>query len=452
MWPSLDSSIPLLCVDNIYDYYEDFLNRYEDTQEAKDFYQNLGTRFMFYGGLPKLVVCPKSVVFYDYLKKHLGLKSDIFVIPDKLAGSTVKKIIHCPTALERIVTFSGEQKQLQIISFAGTSDMWDLAQYLEEKCDITVFLPEMPSPENLWIAHYLKTKRGFRSIAATTFNPEEKALPEGFTCLDEQEMLSAIKWFLSQNRDCIVKPDRGLEGRGILTFNANASYKEDEIRVIFDAQKHLFAKDPIIVEQRIHNGSNNPLSPSVEYYIPPQGQGDPIFTYLVNQVFQKDVCFVGNIISKEQYSASWCPSLFKKSDRLTKKIQELGYVGYMDIDCIVDENNNVYFVEINPRRTGGTHIHEIAVQLFGENYIQEVTLINNGHLKVQGIENFKQLYAQTIDLLYAPHQKKQGIIITEANLLFSYRKVSALAIGKDEHEAANYLAQFQERILLKDTA
>ena len=100
---------------------------------------------MFYGGLPKLVVCQKSVVLYDYLKKHLGLESDIFVIPNELAGSTVEKIIHCPTALERIVTFSGPQKQLQIISFAGTSDIWDLAQYLEEKFDITVFLPDRKS-------------------------------------------------------------------------------------------------------------------------------------------------------------------------------------------------------------------------------------------------------------------------------------------------------------------
>ena len=119
----------------------------------------------------------------------------------------------------------------------------------------------------------------------------------------------------------------------------------------------------------------------------------------------------------------------------------------MDIDCIVDENHNIYFVEINPRRTGGTHIHEIAVRLFGENYIEEVTLISNANLKVRGIQSFEQLYAASIDLLYAPHQKKQGIIITEANLLSSYGKISALSIGKDEQEAADYLAQFQDRIL-----
>ncbi|MDJ0714722.1 MAG: ATP-grasp domain-containing protein [Prochloraceae cyanobacterium] len=450
MWPSLNGSIPLLCVDNIYDYYKDFLSRYENPQEGNDFYQNLCTRLMFYGGLPKLVVCQKAVVLYDYLREHLGLEGYTFVIPDEIAGeSTVEKIIQCPAALERILTFSGVQKQLQIISFACTSDMWDLAQYLEEKFDITIVLPELPSKENLWIPDYLKTKRGFRSIASTTFSPEEKALPEGFICQDEQEMISVIKWFLAQNRHCIVKPERGIEGRGILIFDANYPYKEDEIRAIFEEQKYLFAEEPIIVEQRIHHGSNKILSPSVEYYIPPKGQGEPVFTYLVNQVFHEDVRFVGNIISKIQYSAPWCPSLLEKGERLAKKVQELGYVGYMDIDCIVDENHNVYFVEINPRRTGGTHIHEIAVQLFGENYIEEVTLISNANLKVRGIQSFEELYAASIDLLYAPHQKKQGIIITEANLLSSYGKISVLSMGKDEQEATDYLVQFQDRISQK---
>ena len=309
MWPSLNGSLPLLCVDNIYDYYKDFLSRYEDSQEGKDFYQNLCTRLMFYGGLPKLVVGQKPVVLYNYLGEHLRLEGSLFVISDEIAGeSTVEKIIQCPDALERIANLSEAQKQLQIISFAYTSEMWDLAQYLEEKLDITVFLPETPSQENLWISDYLNTKRGFRSITSATFDPEEKALPEGFICQDEREMISVIKWFLAQNRHCIVKPDRGIEGRGILIFDANYPYSEDEIRAIFEKQKFIFAEDPIIVEHRIHHSSNKILSPSVEYYIPPKGKGNPVFTYLVNQIFHEDVCFVGNIISKDQYSESWCPS------------------------------------------------------------------------------------------------------------------------------------------------
>ena len=450
MWPSLNSSIPLLCIDNLYDYNREFLNRYEGLRETKDLFQNLCTRLMCYGGLPKLVVSQKPAILYNYLREHLELQGDIFVIPDETGGSTVEKIFQSPMALKRIVTFSGPQKELQIISWAGTSDMWDLAEHLEEQFCITVTLPETPSKENLWIQQYLDTKHGFRSVVSTTFCLEEKVLPEGFICLNKHEMFGAIKWFLSRHEDCIVKPTRGLLGKGIFTFDAKNSYNEDEMQIIFDAQDYFFAKDPIIVEQRIHSGSNKTLSPSVEYYIPPKIKGNPVFTCLVNQVFDDEVCFVGNIISKGLYSAPWCSSLFKKGDRLTRKVQDLGYVGYMDIDCVVDENNNVYFVEINPRRTGGTHIHEIAVQLFGENYIQEVVLIDNSHLEVRGIHSCEQLYSKTIDLLYVPRQQKKGIIITNANLLASYGIISALSIGKDEGEATHCLLEFQERIYPKD--
>ena len=450
MWPSLNSSIPLLCIDNIYDYYKDFLNRYKGSNEAKDSYRNFCTRLMLFGGPNKLIISQKPVVIYDYLRERLGLKSDIFVIPDGMAGSTVEKIIQCPSALERIVTFSGTQKTLQIISWAGTSDMWDLAQHLEAQFGITVTLPETSSEENIWIQQYLDTKHGFRSVASTTFCPKEEALPEGFICLDEYEMIGAIKWFLSRNKDCIVKPDKGINGRGILTVDSSHLYDEEEFLAVFDAQRPLFAKDPIIVEQRIRQGSNGNLSPSIEYFIPAKNKGNPIFTYLVNQVFHQDVYFVGNIISKDQYSTPWCPSLFEKGERLARKIQDFGYVGYMDIDCIVDENHNVYFVEINPRRTGGTHIHEIAIQLFGENYLQEVALISNSDLEVKGIKSFDQLYAETIDLLYIPHQTKKGIIFTEANLLSTYGKIGVLSIGKDEEEASSCLLAFQERIYLED--
>ncbi|MDJ0702097.1 MAG: hypothetical protein QNJ46_02355 [Leptolyngbyaceae cyanobacterium MO_188.B28] len=446
MWPSLSTSVPLLYIDNIYDYYKDFLDRYVGPNEAKDSFQNLCARFMFFGGIPKLIVCQKSVVVYDYLREHLGLEGDIFVIPDGAVGSTIEKIIRSPETLEKIVAFSEPQKKLQIIGWAGTLEIWNFAQYLEKKFGITVILPETSSSENLWIQKYLDTKRGFREVVSTTFCPEEKALPEGFVCSNEHEMFEAIRWFSYRNTDCIVKPDQGIEGRGILAFESKLPFKEDDIKVVFDAQKNFFNEEPIIVEKKIRSRSDHILSPSAEYYIPPNSMGDPIFTYLVNQVFHEDVCFVGAIISKKQYSTSWCASLLKKGDRLARKVQNLGYVGYMDIDCIVDENNNVYLVEINPRRTGSTHIHEIAVQLFGENYIQEIALISNSHFKVSGIDSFEQLYDKAIDLLYVPHQDKQGIIITNANLLSSYGTIGVLSIGKDENEAANCLSEFQARV------
>jgi 5-formaminoimidazole-4-carboxamide-1-beta-D-ribofuranosyl 5'-monophosphate synthetase len=54
----------------------------------------------------------------------------------------------------------------------------------------------------------------------------------------------------------------------------------------------------------------------------------------------------------------------------------LGYCGYFDLDAIVDPTGQVYVVEMNPRRTGGTHVHEMAEFLVGKAYRHQVALLS----------------------------------------------------------------------------
>lgn len=444
MWPSLTEEIPTLCIDDYYDYHRDFLDRCDSLNEIRDFFKNSCTRFLCYGGSPKLVVSQQASILYHYLRSHLGIQGELITISEKTKGSTINQLIQSPTTLEKIIDFSGVHKKLQIIGWAGTSELWELAHFLEDRYALSIFLPETPLKTDLWIQQYLDTKHGFRSVTSTIFSLEEKVLPEGFVCLSEREMIRAVRWFLSRNKDCIIKPNKGCLGKGIIVFQANQSYREEEIRNAFIGQKNLFLDEPIIVEEKIVSGK--PISPSIEYYIPPINQGNPKFTYLVNQSLHQDFCFVGNVISRAYKDELWYASLLEKGDRLARHVQKLGYVGYMDIDCIVDESQDVYFVEVNPRRTGGTHYHEIAVQLFGEDYLQEIALISNSHIQSSRIRSFEELYSKTIDLLYTPLKKEHGIIITEANLLSSYGTISVASIGKNENEAANHLLKFQERI------
>ncbi len=444
MWPSLYEDVPVLCIDNYYDYHRDFLDRCDSLNTIKEFFKNSCTRFVFYGGAPKLVISQKDSVLDHYLKKHLGFDGELITISTQAADSTIGNIIHCQSTLTRVADFSNSHKQLQIISWAGTPEMWELAQVLEKEYGLTVILPETSQRNELWLQQYLDTKHGFRSIISTVFSQEEKAFPEGFICLSEHEVPHVIRWFLSRDKSCIVKPNKGCLGRGVIAFNTDEYYSIESIETVFKTQKNLFLEEPIIVEEKIK--STNSVSPSIEYYIPPLSQGDPKFTYLVQQLLDQDFCFIGNVLSKNYINELWYPLLLDRGDRLAKRVQELGYVGYMDIDCIVDDHQNLYFVEVNPRRTGGTHYHEIAVYFFGEDYLQKVSLISNSHIHSNQIRSFDRLYSKTLDLLFHPPNKMSGIIITEANLLASHGIVSAASIGNDDEEAAYYLDQFQQRI------
>ncbi len=52
-----------------------------------------------------------------------------------------------------------------------------------------------------------------------------------------------------------------------------------------------------------------------------------------------------------------------------RRLQQMGYVGHFDLDTVVDDAGRVYLLEINPRRTGGTHVHEFAEHVFGADYL-----------------------------------------------------------------------------------
>jgi hypothetical protein len=445
IWPSIDNGIPIVCIDNYYDYHRDFLDRCHTLTDTKIVFQeNSCARFICYGGHPKLVISPRDTVLFSYFEHHLNIENELIVLPTETIGSTIQKIIKLPNILERIVKFSNSNREIQIISWASTEEILKLAEHLERHFCLNVKLPESPLISNYWTQQYLDTKSGFREITSTIFNQEDYALPEGFICTTKRDAVNAAQWFLSRNRDCIIKPNTGCLGKGIIKLDGHQNWNTHSITDILHDYKSLFLDELIIVEERV--SSPHSISPSIEFYIPPLYDGSPQHTYLVKQCLDDEFTFVGNLISKELRCEPWHDPLMERSYRLAKRVQELGYVGYMDIDCIVDEHHNPYFVEVNPRRTGGTHYHELAIRLFGKEYLEKISLISNSHFHSNLFHTFEDLYEGVRDLLYVPGGSERGILLTEANLLTTYGTVSAASIGKDINEAAHYLSLFQERI------
>ena len=66
----------------------------------------------------------------------------------------------------------------------------------------------------------------------------------------------------------------------------------------------------------------------------------------------------------------------------------MGYVGHFDLDTVVNDEGRVYLLEINPRRTGGTHVHEFADHVFGADYLDKVALLSNDTLSSGSITEF----------------------------------------------------------------
>jgi hypothetical protein len=167
----------------------------------------------------------------------------------------------------------------------------------------------------------------------------------------------------------------------------------------------------IIVEEYIH--SPQQISPSPEVFVPRLGEGEPYIMYMTQQIIQGFSDFCGIEVSKHMYEEKWFPDLKRSSLVIAKGLQEMGYVGHFDLDCLVSEEGKLYLLEVNSRRTGGTHVHDFAQHVIGPDYIDKVSLISYEAMKSGGIKTADELLETVKEFLYPMNGDEcYGLVIT----------------------------------------
>ena len=89
-------------------------------------------------------------------------------------------------------------------------------------------------------------------------------------------------WYCLQGKACVIKSDSGESGIGQHIFRPGPGVTVQNILAQIQSDPYLH-NDLIIVEELIP--STNHLSPSLEVYVPPLGEGEPCITYFVQPAF-----------------------------------------------------------------------------------------------------------------------------------------------------------------------
>ena len=124
--------------------------------------------------------------------------------------------------------------------------------------------------------------------------------------------------------------------------------------------------------------------------------------------------FGGVTIGKDILGKKETKELTRLGKIVGKKYWEMGYRGYFDIDVVVEKDTKqIYLIETNARRTGGTHVYDIAKKLFGSGWEQNNFLISNDQFCYgKKVMSPKDIFDKCKDLLYPIDNHKSGIIIT----------------------------------------
>jgi hypothetical protein len=426
--------LPLVVVANIAESSINFLPaRHKSTAILVQERQFKAERSLLWLGPSKLVFVSYPVPHLDYLQKHLGYAGTTIALPERPTAYLSYDIRRERPLLEQIVAYAGQNRAIRLIPYANTLQFMALVDVLRSECGLEVHLPESPTPENLGLYRSVGSKSGFRKQMSDWLPLDH--LPAAVICDSKQAAFDAIRWFSSQGKSCIIKPDKGQAGIGIqlytqqLSGNGHSSYKDTITELL---SSPFLAADNITIEEFIP--SSGRLSPSLEFHIPPDDSGVPAITYLSNQLFGGEVGhFSGVLISRAMHDASWRPCFEADGLLIAGNLKKMGYVGHFDLDAVVDDSGRLYLLELNARRTGGTHVHEFARFSLGDYYLDDVVLQSQDAMSSGQARSVEALFARIGDLLYPAKGEPRGVVVTISSTL-SMGRFGCILVAKDEDE------------------
>jgi hypothetical protein len=442
----LAKDIPIVAVCNISETFYEFLSRADNPEQQSHLIageQYRGDRALVWLGDPKLVFVSYPIPHAAYLCEQFGYEGTAYMAPSSPSPWLSLDILREPALLNGIVEYAGPARTIQLIPYATTLQLFQLAETLRSQYGLTVLMPESPEVEDFWLRDYIDTKHGFRAQAARWLINAKDLLLEGASCTTRQQAAEVAYWFSLQDKSCILKADIGENGLGNYIISPGHYGTVDEIIAEIDRQPML-RSDWITVEE--YKASTKRISPSLELFVPARGVAEPRITYLCNQIFLDSLGdFCGVLISKEHRQTSWYPVLAESGLLIAHELQEMGYVGHFDLDAIVDDDDTVFLVEINSRRTGGTHVHEFAEKFFGPDYLEHRALLSYDAMKSGSISQFDELMAAVGDLAYPMQGQPCGVIITITSALVDH-EFGCIVVAETGAEAIAIQQALSEQI------
>ncbi len=439
---TVDHALPVVVVCNISETFYPFLSRAPQPDEIVRGEQYRGDRALVWCGDPKLVITSLAIPHYELITQQARYPNTVYAVPEHASADLAHDILRDSALLQRIIHHAGEAQTIQLVPYAATTQFYDLVETLRRVHNLTVILPETPERDHLWVRDYIDSKNGYRVLVSRWLPNADDLLLEGFVCPTYEEAADAAHWFSTRGRGCVVKADDGENGFGNIRVQAGDFATPADLLAHLHANP-LLNKPPLTVEALVTG--DHLLSPSLEVYVPPAAQGEPRITYTSDQLFNGFGNFCGVLVSRELIQASWYAPLAESGMIIARQLQALGYVGHFDLDCIVDDDARLYLLEINPRRTGGTHVHDFGLHVFGADYLDQVSMISNDSLTSGGIADYATLYRVIAPLLYPINGEARGMFPMVTSALADH-EFGGIFVGRDTADALSVFEAVQAAV------
>jgi hypothetical protein len=427
--------IKTIVIANITEFYRPLFRQFHEKEKVTSWIKPSQAECdmaLLWAGDDKLVIVPKKIddYFLCDLLKTLKYNNVHIVYPDSNSESLCLDIEKDVELFNFIVDVINNSEIPQIIGWGATLPFYDLLKSLE-KAGGNFTSPEIPSRDDYWTVPYLDSKIGFREMfAKLSLKMSGGSIAPGLICATTELATAVIKSNYFQDTGIVVKSNDGVGGYGTLI------YRQERLRDVFDFGKKLetisrlmpiFSSTPLLVEKFINSQSQSVISsPSIQGMVYPSGNVE--ITALAGQIVDNIGKYIGAIISPGIFPPHLQKSLYAFGYKLGTEAARLGYRGVFNFDTILADDGQLYFVEMNARRTSVKYILDMATQLFGKTWINKMSFISNERFSSTELKKFSYLDIRSLlsDFLFPIAGTPQGIIITISSSLVQYTRIPQL--------------------------
>ena len=386
-----------------------------------DFYES--NRSLLYNHDNKIIITSLPILasHLSHICQLMNWKNVHNLFPEKPSPAICKDLMCAKPLHHTLVQIIKDNPGVSLIPYRSTPEFYNLIEKLQKK-HLKFTTPETVPFENQFIPAYCNTKRSFRHLwgKATSSAHLPIDIPEGFIVGDKKEAIAAAWWFHQQKLSFVIKHNRSAQGSGVIFFQVQDSPDNHSDFTTFMKKQlsdKIWADSPIVVEEFIQpDYTSLGGSPSVEFYVSQSGKVEA--TYAVEQLMEKDhKTFKGCYIHPQLFKHPFIKTAFQAGILYGKELARLGYCGYFDMDLVVGKNGKLYAVETNLRRTGGTHVHETAINFLGKNYLESFYVLSEDiRLKQSVNTNYDSLFQHLSQILFNP-KTKTGLIFGNPDMI-----------------------------------
>lgn len=369
------------------------------------------------------IITPRKIDpdFLEYVASLTGKKKWHILVPNKHSGQICLDIIQDRSLFNQLVELANGAKKLILTSYAVSPQFFQLITELKNY-GIEVYTPEAPTEENAWCVNFFGSKSGIRQLAQKSSALEpDLMMSDGLICVQtlDASRIAAQKYV--KENGVVLKTNKGHTGMGVLIFRPGdlpTDYQNCQKAILnILRQNEYWDKFPIIVESLVNiNQAVGGGTPSIEFKIQKSGRIE--FLYYCGMRMLPNGTFLGVEINEDIINDRISARIIDTGFFIAEQYASLGYRGYFDVDMVAAKNGEIYVSESNVRRTGGTHVYQMANTLIGKDFFTDSYILSNNayELKVGARPSFKQVVNLLSPILFNK-KTKEGLVIASANLL-----------------------------------